>query len=844
MRAAALPVRGNQREPDRPGKAYTLRVRNGSTARVWLVHGLFFVSGTTALLFETLQVAGLSRVFGQGPEAAAATLTALFLGLAGGAWAWGRWSTRIANPLRTYGVLELAIAITAGSGLVLAEAHRLLYAAMVGQVGTLGGLLLALLVVGPPAFFMGGTLPVLGAFVVRRRQALGRGASLLYAVNTAGAAFGCVLGGFVLPPLLGYRATWLATMGATALVGVIAIGAGRSTGAESLPDRSKPTPGRLALLAFFAGFLALTLQVVWTRLFAQTYENTVQTFAVIVALYLLALALAGGMARWLAGRTWRPSAVLSALLVISGLLVALSGGVLVLRTGGLERAAVGQGWWAYLGQAVLTTALVLGPAVLVLGTVFPYLWRAAEAEGRAPGRVIGVLAGWNTLGGALGALSAGFLLLPAWGAWTSLRAASVAYALLGLAWAVGAKRQRLALLGWAVLVATGVTLVVGSQPRRTRLGETLLGVWEGAAGTVSVVDREGVKKLRFNGSFTLGGSEDSRWEALQTHIAVLPNRSLKRVFFLGMGTGITAGAALDHPVERVVVAELVPEVVEAARLHFREEANGLFDDPRVEIVAVDARHRLAYDSEQYDLVIGDLFFPWQVGTADLYTVEHFQAVKSRLAKHGRFVQWLPCYQLSEHEFRSIARTMAEVFDQVTLWRGDFAAKRPLLALVGHATPHALDPKVVVQNAHVLGADEEIGLGRYTTSLPFFFYVGNLSAGRALLQGAPLHTDDRPWLQWEAPREQRRREAGESKAFVGPRLLAFERALQERVPIAEDPYLALLSAADRRRIEAGTALRELSVAFAELDAKAQRRALLRYKDLVPEAERPLLDHWVE
>lgn len=65
-----------------------------------------------------------------------------------------------------------------------------------------------------------------------------------------------------------------------------------------------------------------------------------------------------------------------------------------------------------------------------------------------------------------------------------------------------------------------------------------------------------------------------------------------------------------------------------------------------------------------------------------------------------------------------------------------------------------------------------------------------------------------------------------------------------MPIEDDPYLSLLSPAQRRRVGAGLALRALSTAFAELDVKAQRRALLDYVRHVPEEERPSLEDWVE
>ena len=47
-----------------------------------------------------------------------------------------------------------------------------------------------------PAFFMGGTLPVMGQYLVRSPAELGRKASALYAINTFGAAVGALSAGF------------------------------------------------------------------------------------------------------------------------------------------------------------------------------------------------------------------------------------------------------------------------------------------------------------------------------------------------------------------------------------------------------------------------------------------------------------------------------------------------------------------------------------------------------------------------------------------------------------------------------------------------------------------------
>jgi spermidine synthase len=102
------------------------------------------------------------------------------------------------------------------------------------------------------------------------------------------------------------------------------------------------------------------------------------------------------------------------------------------------------------------------------------------------------------------------------------------------------------------------------------------------------------------------------------------------VLFLGLGTGLTAGAALVHPeVERIDVVELIPEVVEAAR-YFEPENLGVCDHPRVTIRIDDARHDLLGASKGYDVIVSDLFVPWESRSGYLYTVEHFRLARDRL----------------------------------------------------------------------------------------------------------------------------------------------------------------------------------------------------------------------
>jgi spermidine synthase len=149
-----------------------------------------------------------------------------------------------------------------------------------------------------------------------------------------------------------------------------------------------------------------------------------------------------------------------------------------------------------------------------------------------------------------------------------------------------------------------------------------------------------------------------------------------------MGTGITAGAALMHPVGSVVALEIVPEVAEAARQDFAEWNARVVDDRRVEVVVDDGRNYLASTPAAFDVIVGDLLVPWRPAEAPLYTREHFASVRAALTADGVFCQWLPLYQLSPDQLAIIARTFLDVFPSATLWRGNFDPGAATLALVG------------------------------------------------------------------------------------------------------------------------------------------------------------------
>jgi hypothetical protein len=90
----------------------------------------------------------------------------------------------------------------------------------------------------------------------------------------------------------------------------------------------------------------------------------------------------------------------------------------------------------------------------------------------------------------------------------------------------------------------------------------VLDVSESVYGVTAVVEREARPAIKVNNYYSLGGSASLEHERNQALMPLLTHPDPRSVFFLGMGTGITAGAAVQPPVERIVVAELIPDVVD------------------------------------------------------------------------------------------------------------------------------------------------------------------------------------------------------------------------------------------------------------------------------------------
>ena len=757
----------------------------------------------------------LGLLFGSTSQAAATTLTAFFLGLALGGHFGGRWAARLSRPMLAYGLVEIGIAVGAAFYFALMGLYRSLVPLLSGSLGDQPALwltakfLLGVAVLLPASLMIGATLPLAGETLLRRRDQLGRGGTALYALNTLGAALGAYLAGFILPLALGFDVTYRLAMAGNLVLGAVLMFASRTGSRSRLEPAVAPATGaptgpswnRVRALAALTGGVTLALEVLWTHMFSQVLHNSVYTFAIILISFLLALA--GGAT--LAHRRIRAGADMvrtcDTLLAAGALLVALSPWTFFALTGGLRYVAENQGWGAYQALVFALAAVVIVPPTTLLGAVFPLLLKFSEPHAPSSGRAVGDLVAINTLAAIVGSLLAGFALLSWIGLWSAIRFVS-GLALLGVPLiAAGHLPRGVVVRGAAVAVAVLVLSLTGwAQPPALRLDphdeEVLIQRWEGPAGVIAVVRNTGGLVIKVNNHYTLGGSGSAEDERRQGMLPLLLHPHPREVFYLGMGTGITASAAVGTTVERATVCELVPEVITAARAHFVPFTGSLFSDPRTRILAEDGRTFLQVTGERYDVIVSDLFVPWEARAGNLYSLEHFRTVRDRLRPGGVFAQWLPCYQMSRQELAIVARTMLEVFPQVTVWRGDWKINSPTLALVAVNEAAPLDPATVTRRIAETPDPALLSSVGNAASRMMWSYCGNLSAARELVAKAPINTDDRPLIEYLAPITHRRADTRGASWLTGEHLIAWLEELQAAVPPESDPYLARFPEAQR------------------------------------------------
>lgn len=683
-------------------------------------------SGACGLVYEVAWARLLGVFLGASALAHAVVLSAFLAGLAIGNSLVGRWIDGRAHlALLVYAGLEAAIGVY---GLLSPELRHLvgdLYALLVGDAApgsasAAAKLACAGLYVLVPTIAMGGTIPTLSRFFVRATDEVGVVVARLYLVNTLGAAAGAFAAGMVLIPQLGVvapirvagaanLAVGLATAIAWALTRGAVVGGGEP-GTEAVAEEAgtgerQPSGAGSAgaagvLVAVFAmGVATLTMEVVWTRLFAMVFGSSAQAFTLMLATFILGIALGSVAAPRLLARGRDPRSLLAGLLAAAALVLAVQ---LPLYerlpywqftiAHALERRA--HVYPVYLAaQSVMAFAWMF-PLTLLTGAALPIAARAFTTDPARVGASVGALFTANTLGNVLGPLVATFVFFPLLGLRHTV---TVAIAMLAVAVAAARggralhRRRALQVVVASVLFALVApawdggllhaggfrrwTLAPGAsfaEFRQTRARSVPLWQFDGPTDSVIVLEnRDGLRFLKVNGKTDASDAEDLATQRMVAHIPLLlhqawnPGRA-RDVFVVGLGSGVTVGSAAMHEGVEVTCAELSEGVIAASRW-FAHVNRGAPNLGNVTLHRADAREWLERSGRSWDVIVNQPSNPWIAGNAALFSREFFVAARERLAERGVFAQWMHVYAMDDATVELVMNTFASVFPHVTVW---------------------------------------------------------------------------------------------------------------------------------------------------------------------------------
>lgn len=782
-----------------------------------LIYLIFFLSGATALVYEVIWVRKLSLVFGGSHLAVTTVLAVVMGGLALGSWLFGRRVRTTRNLLRLYGALEIGIAFFALLFIALLNLYSLMpaysfeslteHSHQLSRVTTLAlRVVLAAIALIVPTTLLGGTLPVLAAFMVRGRRAVGRGVAYLYALNTFGAVAGCFGAGFYLLERFGVSDTMAGAITVNVLLG-IACFALQGPAARHLAPGGEEAPAplpavtqageraRIGLVVWgigVSGFCALGYEVLWTRILGIVIGTNVYGFTLMLAAFLTGIA-AGSGAYGLWARRLRPPeaggcpvsrliggfGMVQIAIGVSALVVTVLIRDLPTRGLFLQDFFTAHGTDLFRARQFASFALVFSylfiPAFF-MGVAFPLAGTLDACRRRKVGHAVGEVLTCNTIGAILGTVASGFVLLQIFGIERSLyllAAMNAGFGLLILASLLRGTARGLVTAG-TVLAVLGGMAAASTMPRvwdakyfaiyRTNQPEVFRTpdlIAEAKRHTDVLYYAEGIQSIvssiRIRGGYQAflrnGRIESSdHSESLQNqyalgHLPMLLHRNPRKVLVIGAGSGIILGAVSVHPsVSEMTLAEVEPKVLGVTR-SFAAYNHGVLDDRRLRVAFSDGRNYLATTGERYDVITADPIHPWLSGAGYNYTREYFELAAEHLRAGGIMCQWLPLYDLSADDLRSVVRTFRQAYRHVLVWmtQGD-------AMLIGSNAPILLSEDELAARiaAPAVAADlERVQMGS-ATDLLSFFVMGTAGADRFSRTGR-INTDDNLYLEFSVPR---------------------------------------------------------------------------------------------
>jgi len=770
---------------------------------------LFFFSGISGLIYEVVWVRMFGNLFGNTIYSAAIVTSVFMLGLGLGSYIAGIWSDsgykkgKALKLFRTYGYAELGIAIL---GLLIALTFPVLegfsgsfasYAIdargwhHLSLVSHLSQFLAAIILMLPVTTLMGATLSLLiRQLVAEDVKAAGWRIGVLYGFNTAGAALGCFCTDLFLVPMVGLLRTQLLAIAINITVGFAAIFLTKkaaiaesplvlSESADCRSDAAHPPFASgivmpIALALFFSGFASMGMEIVWFRFLSACLGGFRVVFSLLLTVILVGIwlgSLAGGYSvkRW--GKPVERYMLVQAIFIFSTplLLVAFNGsqGEVYLMKRILQLpSAMGLSRLTQIWGIARPILAVIGLPSFLIGFSFPLANAVVQRLERHVGRRAGGLYLANTLGAVLGALVAGFMLLPGLGSQRSVLVLCFASCLVLFFLQIAKIKEQPALQGWprvglfigcifiacAILIPWSLLpanyLTIKSFPSLSA-EQRILTTSEGLNEMLMVIDNPSGKRNLFTNGHSMSGTNMKlqRYMRAFVHLPLLQMADPQSVLVICFGVGNTVHAASLHPtIRRLDIVDLSEQILNHAS-YFRDSNRDVLADKRVAVFINDGRlHLQMMPPAHYDLITLEPPPISFAGVSSLYSREFYELARSRLKRDGFVTQWMPLYQVSPAVSLSMVRAFLDVFPNAVMLSG---MHKELILMGRESTTATFDPNGCSANlarAPLVQSDlQRIHMGTLTEIVGTF--VANSADLHQATRKAEAVTDDNRSMEY-------------------------------------------------------------------------------------------------
>ena len=901
-----------------------------SAARAILL--CFFASGFSGLVYQVIWVRELVLVFGATTFAVSTVLTAFMGGLALGSFYFGRRSEFIKKPLRLYALLEIGIGfyglavpfIFAALPIIYQPLWRWLHLSFF-TLSVIRFFFAALILILPTAL-MGATLPVLSTYYAREHNRIGLHVGALYALNTFGAVLGAAATGFFMIPALGMSRSTAVAAAINLLLGVVALRLSRryereaagaaaeipATADEKAQKLERVTaslnrkvqeakaaaaaafaPSRFAttvvLIAFaLSGFVALSYEVIWSRILALIIGSSVYAFSIMLATFLIGLALgAAAIARFVdrIRNLFFAFALVEVLVGVTSLAGAYLFNDLPFAFVQLHQRFGSSSLGLLLFARFLIAAAVMIAPTLLLGALFPIVVKIVSRSEQTTGQSVGYAYSANTLGSIAGSFASGFVLIPTLGLLGSLKLCIALNFVIAAALFLlnrqsvrvressSSKRRvtrssfRLSQLAGAALSVLMIAVVAGASlpwnsdimssavyryaPAMTRFtrqdfddyirqgqGETVY-YKEGITATVAVQKQGKDLVMKVNGKPEASTAGDMPTQILIGAMPLLLRAHTDNVLVIGLGSGVTLGTIQQFPIKRVTCVELEPAVIEASK-QFNEFNNRPLEDERMRMVSNDGRNFIYTTDEKFDVIVSEPSNPWVTGVANLFTLEYFKRGAEVLSDDGIFSQWLQLYEMSPADLKTLVATFRAAFPYTYVFRG---AEGDLM-LLGSKNERKIDMSIL--NAHLMNRTVAAELTRVNVNrasdVVSRFYLGPDESAQ-FSAAARINTDDNALIEFSAPRrvgtseETVQRNLGDLLASsASPLKYVINDVLHGDSQLLVDAALDAVKRDDRNRAE------QLVTSSLELRETAQSHCMLGELNFARGDEKKAIEAW--